>query len=219
MPATTAAAPARTDTAPAGRGELRERAICAAAMELFGEVSFESVTMDAVAARAKASKATIYRRWTNKADLLIRAIELDLEANPPEIPDTGSLARDMLTVLQTQAAGDRCQVNVATMRGLAYATSSDPELAARIQLVMETTGRHAWDRMLERAYQRGELVNRIDPALPFNVAKAMFFCRMGMEPGDMDAGYISQIVNDVLMPVIRHLSDCRSPSLGSAGTA
>src|ERR1700712_4551973 len=59
----------------AGRGADREAAICQAVVEVLNETSYESVTMDAVAARAKASKATIYRRWANKDDLVIDALQ------------------------------------------------------------------------------------------------------------------------------------------------
>lgn len=60
---------------PPTRGELREDAVLRATLELLAEIGYGSLTMDAVAARAKASKATIYRRWAGKAELVIAAIE------------------------------------------------------------------------------------------------------------------------------------------------
>ncbi|WP_198663394.1 TetR/AcrR family transcriptional regulator [Jiangella endophytica] len=57
------------------RGEHREDAVLRATLELLAEIGYGSLTMDAVAARAKASKATIYRRWSGKAELVIAAIE------------------------------------------------------------------------------------------------------------------------------------------------
>ena len=45
------------------RGAARERAILGAVIDVISDVGYEALTMDAVAARAGASKATIYRRW------------------------------------------------------------------------------------------------------------------------------------------------------------
>lgn len=206
------AAPSSTPTdhpAPAGggRGASRERAICAAMLDLLNEVSYESVTMDAVAARAKASKATIYRRWANKAELVVRAIQLEIDENPWILPDTGSLVGDIESFLHTQSQDDRCAFNTAAMRGLTYATSNDPDLAELLRSVMEEAGLRAWALVLDRAYARGELAHPVAPTLPMAVTKAMFFCRMGLESDPMDDRYISQLANDVLLPVIRHQAE------------
>ena len=52
----------------------RQAAICEAVFELLGEVGYDRMSMDAVAARARASKATIYRAWPNKPDLVMEAL-------------------------------------------------------------------------------------------------------------------------------------------------
>lgn len=187
-----------------GRGASRERAICTAMLELLNEVSYESVTMDAVAARAKASKATIYRRWANKDELVVRAIQLEINETPMDMPDSGSLAGDITGFLKTQSEDDRCAFNTAAMRGLTYATSNDPKLAELLRTVIEEAGLRAWTLVLDRAHQRGELDNPVDARLPLAVSKAMFFCRMGLESDPMDNRYITQLVDDVLLPIIWH---------------
>ena len=52
----------------------RDAALRDAALELLAEVGYDRLSMDAVAARAKASKMTIYRRWSSKAELVVAAI-------------------------------------------------------------------------------------------------------------------------------------------------
>ena len=71
----------------------REHEILAATLEILTEVGFDKLTMDAVAARAKASKATLYRRWENKASLVIEALHSSKEE--PPLPDTGTLRGDL----------------------------------------------------------------------------------------------------------------------------
>src|SRR5689334_4055737 len=87
------------------RGQPREAAILDAAGALLAELGYEALTIDAVAARAGSSKATIYRRWRNKAQLVKAVLDaLDAEHNA-EIPDTGALRSDLVAVLR--AARDR----------------------------------------------------------------------------------------------------------------
>src|SRR3954470_22028186 len=72
----------------------REVEILDAAIEVLADVGYDRLTMDAVAQRAKASKATLYRRWTSKAKLVVEA--LAQQKNTPEIPDTGDLRSDLV---------------------------------------------------------------------------------------------------------------------------
>ena len=65
----------------------RDAAICDATLALLAEVGYDRMSMDAVAARAKASKATIYRRWPGKQELV-----LDASANPAGLTVTNALA-------------------------------------------------------------------------------------------------------------------------------
>ena len=71
----------------------RELEILEATLEVLADVGYDRLTMDAVATRAKASKATLYRRWTNKVSLVIDALQHS--KGPTEIPDTGSLREDL----------------------------------------------------------------------------------------------------------------------------
>jgi AcrR family transcriptional regulator len=87
---------------PARRGRKRDHSRDAetidAALEVLAEVGYAGLTMDAVAARAKAGKATVYRRWPSKAELVVEAItrmnrtQVDLE----QPLDTGTLRGDLL---------------------------------------------------------------------------------------------------------------------------
>src|SRR3954447_6644599 len=76
------------------RDESRDAVILAATLEVLADVGYDRLTMDAVAARAKASKATLYRRWTNKVTLVIEALQH--AKSPTDVPDTGSLREDLL---------------------------------------------------------------------------------------------------------------------------
>ncbi|WP_310552175.1 TetR/AcrR family transcriptional regulator [Paenibacillus glufosinatiresistens] len=87
------------------RDHTRDAQILEAAIEILAEAGFDGMTMDMVAARAKAGKATMYRRWSSKTELVRDALtwmnrnhlELDL------LPDTGTLRGDLLALLKPQS--------------------------------------------------------------------------------------------------------------------
>ena len=73
----------------------REQEILDAALEVLADVGYDRLTMDAVAQRAKASKATLYRRWNSKATLVVDA--LGRMKAPPVLIDSGDLRTDLVT--------------------------------------------------------------------------------------------------------------------------
>ena len=75
----------------------REAEILTATMEVLADVGYDRLTMDAVAQRAKASKATLYRRWNGKVSLVIDALHHHHQHDsPPVVVDTGSLRGDLI---------------------------------------------------------------------------------------------------------------------------
>ena len=82
------------------RGAAREHAILDAALELIGEVGYERITVDSIAARAHASKTTMYRRWPGKAALVADALRRHAQGDAPAIPDSGSLRTDLLLTVR-----------------------------------------------------------------------------------------------------------------------
>ena len=98
-----------TDTGPAEsrrpgrpRSEQAEQAIIEATLDLFGEQGFEGVCVEAVAARAGVGKATIYRRWPNKEELLLAALS-SMKSPIPE--PTGSVRDDLVAHMTVNLPG------------------------------------------------------------------------------------------------------------------
>lgn len=140
------------------RGRPRDSGLDArirtAALDLVMERGVEGTTMDAVAERAGVGKASVYRRWAAKDDLVLEALDELVRAEIP-IPDTGDLRTDLI-------CGVRDLLRfAASARGDALLTllaegARNPALA-RIQ-------QEVWDRQLglaarplAKARDRGEL--------------------------------------------------------------
>jgi AcrR family transcriptional regulator len=181
------------------RGKEREDAILAAAIELIGEVGYAALTMDAVAARAQASKATIYRRWRNKAQLVKAALDAyDADRNAA-IPDTGDLRSDLVAVMR--ALRERASESyLAMITGLIAASKHDPELAAALDEHVANEELSPFLVSLQRAVDRGDLPPDADSELVHDVAEAMIMRQLAN--GVFDEAFIQRVVDDVLLVLL-----------------
>ena len=107
------------------RDEGREQAILEAAIELLAEVGYEAMSIEAVAVRARSSKATIYRRWPGKAELVAEAMRRRTEPFVEDLPDTGSLRGDLLGLAERMFTGIK-GADGGLMCGLAVAVALRP---------------------------------------------------------------------------------------------
>src|ERR1041384_3754395 len=105
----------------------REAELYGATLDLLREVGYEALTMDAVAARTKSSKATLYRQWGGKAELVARAMRHFKRGAAVSDVDTGSLRGDFHALLIRE---DDCAMeqNSALMRALGMAVHGNPDL-------------------------------------------------------------------------------------------
>lgn len=135
-----------------------------AVLDLLREVGYEALTMEAVAARTRSSKATLYRLWGSKAVMTARALEYGL---PPkvEVIDTGSLRGD-LHLLADLADEDSMRQDSALTWGVGRALFGDPELMKAFREVVITPRMEVFHDTLRRAVLRGE-VPADRPALEF----------------------------------------------------
>ncbi|MBB5788656.1 TetR/AcrR family transcriptional regulator [Jiangella mangrovi] len=186
------------------RGELREDAVLRATVELLAEIGYGSLTMDAVAARAKASKATIYRRWAGKADLVVAAIERQTTSDGDSLapPDTGALRADLLVLLT--AMRDRLTgQSAAVVLGLLTAMRDDPALATTVRVRLIGVKRDAFAPALHRAARRGEIAGDPDHDLVAEVASALLFSRLFVTGEPLDDAFLDRLADAVILPLVR----------------
>jgi AcrR family transcriptional regulator len=184
------------------RGEEREQAILSAVVGLLGELGYEGLTMDAVAARAHASKTTIYKRWPGKAQLVRAAVDGYVTGQLAAGTDTGSLRGDLLAALQVMA-GYLTEEFLAMMSGLVHAMRTDPELAAGLRPRLGI-GQAAAGPVISRAAGRGELpagaVTEL-AALAHEVIEAHVLRQMA-GGGALSPEFARHVVDDLVLPVL-----------------
>lgn len=191
------------DDAPHGRGEAREEAILAATLELLAEVGYDRMSMDAIAIRARASKATIYRRWSGKAELVVTAVERHTGQRMAERSDPGNLRADLLGTLRAMRDG-LAEQDAGLLLGLITAMHHDEELTQTVRARMIDDKRQAFDPAIDRAVARGDLPTMTDRVLVAEVSSAMLFSRAFLTGQPLDDPFLTGLVDDVLMPLLRH---------------
>jgi AcrR family transcriptional regulator len=183
------------------RGAQREDAILLAVLELLAEVGYDQMTMDGVAARAHASKATIYRRWPGKAELVVTAVKRHSGSPLVDPADTGSLRGDLLGVLSTMRATLAGQ-DAALLLGLMIAMRDDAELAGTVRGHMIQDKRGAFGTVLARAADGGERPANPDAALIAEISSAMLFSRLLVTGESLDDAFAQHLVDAVLLPLL-----------------
>jgi AcrR family transcriptional regulator len=190
------------DKRPSGpRAEAREQAILDAALELLIEVGYDRFSMDALAERAKAGKATIYRHWSGKAQIVVAAVRrLKMEALS-ETVDTGSLRGDLLGEL-TQMCTSMTTEDAAIVTGVMSAMRSDPELAELVRTQIIEAKRGKFDGIIQRAVSRGELPAGSQADLVEEVMPAMLINRFVIQGEPLDEAFAVHMVDDIVLPLI-----------------
>lgn len=188
--------PPESATRPRVEGD-REQEILDAAMTVLAEVGYDRLTMDAVASAAKASKATLYRRWTDKANLVVDA--LISVKTPQEVPDTGSLRGDLLASF-CGPGGLTDQQQVDSFAAVITAICRDEEFAQIFRERVVVPKSRNSRAIFERARERGELKDDLDldllaPALAGIVLHRLFI--LGRTP---DQDTIAHVVDQIILP-------------------
>ena len=145
--------------APRRRGRPRDASaddrILAAAAELILTRGFDNMTVDEVAAKARAGKATVYRRWAGKEDLAFAALE-QLYSTQLPVPDTGSVHGDLLETVRQGLEFAGSDVGRKYVRMTVSESLRDPRLGALYTSAFG--GQEAAARELfQRGIDRGEL--------------------------------------------------------------
>ena len=177
----------------------REAEILEATLDVLGDVGYDRLTMDAVALRAKASKATLYRRWNGKVSLVIDALHHGHQHEVREPIDTGSLREDLIATF-CGVGGLTDKPEVDTFGAILTAIARDADFADAFRRDVLAPKLAATSQLFERAKARGEFGDHVDiellaPALAGVVLHRFFL--MG-EPPTPDV--VTQVIDQIILP-------------------
>ncbi|MET4782265.1 TetR/AcrR family transcriptional regulator [Glaciihabitans sp. UYNi722] len=185
------------------RDHTRDPEILDAALEVLAETGYDGMTIDMVAARAKAGKATLYRRWPSKGELVIDAVACmktgDIDYS--QLPDTGTLRGDLIAMIKPHSIEDG-EKKLQIMAGLMSMLSRAPELAdAANQAIIEP--RASVNRILmRRAIDRGEIAADCDVETLSLISPSMAAYRVLILRKTVDRAFLISLIDGVLLPAV-----------------
>jgi AcrR family transcriptional regulator len=188
----------------------RESEILDAAVHLLCHVGYDRLTMDAVAAEAKASKATLYRRWTTKSSLVVDAILRTKEAlQVPEV-DTGNLRDDLVQMACGQGALSDSR-SAELMAAMVTALHHDPEFAEEFRTRVIGPKIAVSRQIFERARERGEITADLDLDLLAPALAGIVLHRSFVLGEATDEKTVARVVDEIIVPAAtrptNHLQD------------
>ena len=184
------------------RDKSRDIAIEKATVELLREIGYENITMESVAARAQVSKATIYRRWRNKAAMVADSVHHYAFCNAPTI-DTGSLRGDLIEVL-TEKVKTMKSADGQLIAGLMSMARTDKDLSEVLTQRLAGYASAAHATIFDRAVLRGEIPPDAKRELVIQLVPAVIGFRVFMSRENINRKFIENFVDDVLLPVLQH---------------
>lgn len=185
------------DTARPRVAGVREQEILDATLDVLADVGYDRLTMDAVATRARASKATLYRRWNGKVSLVIEAL---LSQKGPQVaPDTGTLRGDLIETFCGMGGLDD-QRQMAVLGAVLTAIGRDADFAEAFRRDFLAPKITVAEEVFRRARERGEIQDGVDldlltHALPGIVLHRRFV--LGRTPS---VDVVTRVIDQIILP-------------------
>ncbi|MGW4096711.1 TetR/AcrR family transcriptional regulator [Mycobacterium sp. NPDC004974] len=175
----------------------REAELLAVTLRLLQQHGYDRLTVEAVATEAKSSKATIYRRWPSKADLVLAAF---IEGTRVQLvpPCTGSLRTDLLSI--GTSVCEQAREHGSTMSAIMSEVAHSPELSAALQNQFVVQRKKLMAEVLADAVDRGEIEAEAIHDELWDVMPGYLVFRSLIPGRPPTEATVRALVDDVLMP-------------------
>jgi AcrR family transcriptional regulator len=188
-------------TRPRRRGPTLDAAILRATIAEIDHHGYVDLSIERVAERARASKASVYRRWPNKVALVLAAV-YDQLPDTAAAPDTGSLRGDLLELFRSVARLLAGPAGVA-IRGLVSDALRDPELSGQLRGYTRGRSVATLRAVLRRAGQRGELVPEAITPRQLEAGLSVLRFHFLVNGAPVADTVVVEIVDEVVLPLFR----------------
>jgi AcrR family transcriptional regulator len=185
------------------RDHTRDPEILDAALEVLAETGYDGMTIDMVAARAKAGKATLYRRWPSKGELVLDAVACmkTSDIDYAHLPDTGTLRGDLIAMIKPHTIEDG-EKKLQVMAGLMSMLSRAPELAEAANAAIVEPRRAVNRILMQRAVDRGEISPDCDIETLSLITPSMAAYRVLIMKKPVDRQFLVSLIDGVLLPAL-----------------
>jgi AcrR family transcriptional regulator len=175
----------------------RETELLAVTLQLLQEHGYDRLTVDAVAATARASKATVYRRWPSKAELVLAAfIEGIRQVAVP--PETGTLRGDLLQL--GKVICQQAHQHASTIRAVLVEVSRHPALNDALQHQFLDQRQALIQDILRQAVDRGEIADAVISDELWDLLPGYLIFRSIIPSRPPTQRTVQALVDDVMIP-------------------
>lgn len=184
---------------PRRRGDALNTAIFEAVLAELEEVGYAKLTMERVAERARTGKASLYRRWPNRARLVMDAV-YHVVPRYMDAPDTGSLRGDLLELFRGTARLLEGPTGEA-MRGVLGEVLHDEEVAAQIRSASRGESLSQIRRVADRAVARGEIAAEALTTRRLEAGHAVMRHHFLFQGTTISDHVVEEVVDEVVLPL------------------
>lgn len=178
----------------------REGEILEGVLQVLVDIGYDKLSFDTVATHVRASKATLYRKWPTKVDLVISALD-QMDVCPlggSSAPDSGSLAGDLEQLTCSDPEWTRRLPGY--VRAIVPALHRDPELTIAFNEHFLRPRQELMTTVLQRAQRRGEIGKDADLALLSQILPALMIHHTMIAGNGPDSDQVRQVITGVLLP-------------------
>ena len=181
----------------------REAELLEVTLRLLQQEGYDGLTLDAVAATARASKATVYRRWPTKAELVLAAF-IEGVRQVAVAPETGTLRGDLMQL--AEVCCEQAREHASTMRAVMVEVSRNPALNDVMQHQFLDQRKALIDHVLGQAVDRGEIDAAAITEDLWDVMPGYLIFRSIWSANPPTPHTVQALVDDVMMPSLTRLS-------------
>jgi AcrR family transcriptional regulator len=175
----------------------REAELLEVTLRLLQQEGYDGLTLDAVAATARASKATVYRRWPTKAELVLAAF-IEGVRQVAVAPETGTLRGDLIQL--AEVCCEQAREHASTMRAVMVEVSRNPALNDVMQHQFLDQRKALIDHVLGQAVDRGEIDAAAITEDLWDVMPGYLIFRSIWSANPPTPHTVQALVDDVMMP-------------------
>lgn len=181
---------------PVGRGRKAQAAVRAATLAELLDRGYAELTVEGVAQRAGVHKTTVYRRWKDRASLVVDALAEHFATDIPT-PDTGAVETDLQALARALAESMTGPVGRAVQTAMFSDAGRLPEIAEARRQIFADRFRRA-EPVVTRAIERGELPAETDPVELLKTLVAPIYFRLLVSADPIGEGTADQAVRITL---------------------
>lgn len=183
------------------RSQKHDRIILDAAAQLIEVLSYKAVSIEAIAARANVGKQTIYRRWSDKADLYLALYKRLIPAQLITT-DSQDVTEDLRFIFNQIFSIYNDTVAANILIGLISEMPENPKVRETLQNAFVPERKKILTDLIARGQRRGQLIVTANPDHIADTVIALVWMRMLVEPDSFNEEAVDYILDRTLVPFL-----------------